>query len=73
MVPSPDRIAIAAFVVVGVRIWPAIFAGALFYNLTTAGSLVTSLGIATGNTLEGVIGASLVSSCSGPQTGRCMG
>jgi diguanylate cyclase (GGDEF)-like protein len=57
---APTGIAIAAFVVVGVRIWPAIFAGALFYNLTTAGSLVTSLGIATGNTLEGVIGASLV-------------
>ena len=57
---APTGIAIAAFVVLGVRIWPAIFAGAFFYNLTTAGSLVTSLGIATGNTLEGVIGAALV-------------
>ena len=57
---APTGIAIAAFVVIGVRIWPAIFAGALVYNLTTAGSLLTSLGIATGNTLEGVIGAALV-------------
>ncbi len=46
--------------VVGLRVWPAIFAGAFFYNLTTAGSVVTSLAIATGNTLEGVVGAALV-------------
>ena len=57
---APTGIAIAAFVVVGLRVWPAIFAGAFFYNLTTAGSVVTSLGIATGNTLEGVVGAALV-------------
>jgi diguanylate cyclase (GGDEF)-like protein len=57
---APTGIAIAAFVVVGMRVWPAIFAGAFLYNLTTAGSILTSLGIATGNTLEGVIGAALV-------------
>lgn len=57
---APTGIAIAAFVVVGLRVWPAIFAGAFFYNLTTAGSIVTSLGIAAGNTLEGVVGAALV-------------
>ena len=57
---APTGIAIAAFVVVGLRAWPAIFAGAFVYNLTTAGTVVTSLGIATGNTLEGVVGAALV-------------
>jgi diguanylate cyclase (GGDEF)-like protein len=51
---------LAAFVLLGYRIWPGVFAGAFFVNLMTAGSLLTSLGIATGNTLEGVVGAYLV-------------
>lgn len=57
---APTGIALAAFLVAGDRVWPAIFGGALLYNLTTAGSLATSLAIATGNTLEGLIGAALV-------------
>lgn len=57
---APTGIALAAFVLGGTRLWPAIFGGALYYNLTTAGSLTTSLAIATGNTLEGVTGALLV-------------
>jgi diguanylate cyclase (GGDEF)-like protein len=36
---------------------PAIFLGAFLANVTTAGSVATSLGIALGNTLEGLIGA----------------
>lgn len=57
---APTGIAIAAFVLGGGRVWPAIFAGAFLYNFTTAGSLATSAGIALGNTLEGAIGAGLV-------------
>src|ERR1700730_13542560 len=53
-------IALAAFLIVGYRVWPAILAGALFVNLTTAGSLATSFGIAIGNTLEGLAGCYLV-------------
>ena len=53
-------IALAAFLIVGYRVWPAILAGALFVNLTTAGSLATSFGIAIGNTLEGLVGCYLV-------------
>jgi diguanylate cyclase (GGDEF)-like protein len=53
-------LALAAFVLFGYRIWPGIFAGAFFVNVLTAGSIFTSLGIATGNTLEGVVGAYLV-------------
>jgi integral membrane sensor domain MASE1 len=34
--------------------------GAFLVNVTTAGSVATSLGIATGNTLEAVVGAYLV-------------
>jgi integral membrane sensor domain MASE1 len=46
--------------VLGYRAWPAIFIGAFLVNLTTAGNVFTSLGIATGNTLEAVAGAWLV-------------
>ena len=56
----PTGIALAAFLVLGLRIWPAIFLGAFLVNLTTAGSVVSSIGIAIGNTLEGVVGAALV-------------
>jgi diguanylate cyclase (GGDEF)-like protein len=57
----PTGIALAAFLVLGWRLWPAIFVGAFLANLTTAGSVATSLGIAAGNTLEGLLGAALVS------------
>jgi diguanylate cyclase (GGDEF)-like protein len=54
-------IALAAFLILGYRVWPAILAGAFLVNVTTAGSVATSIGLATGNTLEGVIGCYLVS------------
>jgi diguanylate cyclase (GGDEF)-like protein len=50
-------IALAAILLCGYRVWPAIFLGAFLANVTTAGSVATSLGIALGNTLEGLIGA----------------
>src|SRR5437867_11020114 len=53
----PTGIAIAACLLMGRPAWPAIFAGAFVANLTNAGSVATSLGIAVGNTLEGVLGA----------------
>jgi diguanylate cyclase (GGDEF)-like protein len=56
----PTGIALAAFLILGVRVWPAIFVGAFLANLTTAGSVLTSIGIASGNTLEGLLGAFLV-------------
>jgi len=56
----PTGIALAAFLVLGYRVWPAIFLGAFLVNVTTAGSIVTSIGIAIGNTLEGLLGAALV-------------
>ncbi len=43
----------------GYRLWPAVAAGAFVVNVTTTGDAVSSLGIATGNTLEGVTGAYL--------------
>lgn len=54
-------IALASFLILGYRVWPAIFAGAFLVNITTAGSIATCIGIATGNTLEGIVGCYLVS------------
>ena len=56
----PTGIVLAAFLLFGLRIWPGAFLGAFLVNLTTAGTVWTSLGIATGNTLEGLVGACLV-------------
>jgi diguanylate cyclase (GGDEF)-like protein len=50
-------IALSAILLLGYRVWPGIFIGAFLANVTTAGSVTTSLGIALGNTLEGLIGA----------------
>jgi diguanylate cyclase (GGDEF)-like protein len=57
---APTGITLAAFLIFGFRVWPGAFLGAFFANLTTAGSVLTSIGIATGNTLEGVAGCYLV-------------
>jgi len=56
----PTGITLAAFLVLGYRVWPGIFIGAFLANITTAGSVFTSLGIAAGNTLEGLLGAYLI-------------
>src|SRR5205085_8986292 len=56
----PAGIALAALLVLGYRMWPAIFVGAFLVNLTTLGNIFTSFGVATGNTLEALCGAWLV-------------
>src|SRR5437667_443778 len=56
----PTGVALAAFLTLGYECWPAIFAGAFVVNISTAGSVATSLGIATGNRLEAPVGAYLV-------------
>jgi diguanylate cyclase (GGDEF)-like protein len=56
----PSGITLAAFLILGYRVWPGVFIGAFLVNITTAGTVLTSLGVATGNTLEGVVGAYLV-------------
>ena len=53
-------IAIATFLALGLRFWPSIFIGAFLVNVTTAGSVLTSVGIATGNTLEALLASFLV-------------
>ncbi|HEV8538517.1 MAG TPA: MASE1 domain-containing protein, partial [Bacteroidota bacterium] len=63
----PTGIVLVAFMTFGYRIWPGVFLGAYIVNLTTAGNEITSLFIAGGNTLEGIIGAYLVGKYSGGQ------
>jgi signal transduction histidine kinase len=56
----PTGIALAALLLMGRRLWPAVFAGAFLVNVTTELDTATSLGIAAGNTLEALVGAGLV-------------
>ena len=61
----PTGIALAACLVIGYWVWPGIFLGAFLTNLATTGSVITSISIAVGNTLEGMLGAYLVSRFAG--------
>lgn len=56
----PAAVAIATLMLLGYRAWPAIFIAAFLVNATTAGNVWTSLGIASGNTLEAVCGAWMI-------------
>jgi signal transduction histidine kinase/CheY-like chemotaxis protein len=53
-------IALASILLLGYRVWPGIFIGAFLVNVTNAGDIGTSIGIATGNMLEALAGAWLV-------------
>ena len=57
----PTGIALAALVLWGPSVWPGVALGALLANAWTGVPLVTVLGITCGNTLEGVVGAYLLS------------
>ena len=55
LVWPPTGIALAALLILGSRVWPGIFVGALVANMMTGAPLVVALGIALGNTLEAVV------------------
>lgn len=61
----PTGIALAALLLLGYRVSPAIFIGAFLINAMTVGNIATSLVIATGNTLEALCGAWLVNRFAG--------
>jgi diguanylate cyclase (GGDEF)-like protein len=61
----PTGIALAALLVLGYRVSPAIWLGAFLANLATTGALVSSAGIAVGNTVEALAGAWLVNRFAG--------
>ncbi|HZA53979.1 MAG TPA: MASE1 domain-containing protein, partial [Candidatus Udaeobacter sp.] len=50
-------LALAVLLLWGRRLWPGIFLGAFLVNITTQGSLATTLAIAAGNTLEALLAA----------------
>jgi signal transduction histidine kinase len=56
----PTGFALAAIVLWGYRTWPAIFLAAIIANATAAGSIGTAISIATGNSLEALVGAALI-------------
>jgi len=61
LVWPPSGIALAAVLVCGYRVWPAIAIGAFLANFTTPNeTFVTACGIALGNTLEALTGAWLL-------------
>jgi integral membrane sensor domain MASE1 len=56
----PTGFALTTVLLLGYRIWPAIFVAAFIVNVTTAGSVATSPAIAMGNTLESAVGATII-------------
>jgi integral membrane sensor domain MASE1/anti-sigma regulatory factor (Ser/Thr protein kinase) len=56
----PTGIALAALVLGGRRLWPGVALGAFVANVTTDVPVYTAVGITAGNTLEALVGASLL-------------
>src|SRR5688572_33271739 len=54
---APAGVALAGYLLFGREIWPGLFAAAFLVNVTTLPSAPAALGIAAGNTLEGLLGA----------------
>jgi anti-anti-sigma factor len=65
----PTGIALAALVLGGYRLWPAVTLGALLANVNTGVPAVTVLGIVIGNTLEALTGAFLLRRVGGFRPG----
>ena len=65
LVWPPSGMALAALLIVGMRVWPGIFAGAAIANVLTGAPLLVAGGIATGNTLEAVVAAYMLQSIPG--------
>ena len=65
----PSGLALAAVLLWGMRVCPAIAAGAFVANITIFGSILSSAAIAIGNTLEALVtGWLLIKWCAGPAT-----
>jgi len=53
---APTGIALAAVLLLGYRVWPGVFLGALVANVLAGAPSLVAVGIAVGNTLEAVLG-----------------
>jgi diguanylate cyclase (GGDEF)-like protein len=56
----PSGFALAAVLIFGWQVWPAILSGAFLAYLWSYGDVLPSLGLAAGNVLEAVVGAAIV-------------
>lgn len=63
----PIGMVLTGFLILGYRVWPAIFVGAFLVNAPVTGSSATAVGIAAASTLEGVLGAYLFNRFSRPR------
>ncbi len=57
---APTGIALAGLLLLGRNLWPAVAVGAFVANATSGASLGDAAGITVGNTLEAVVGATLL-------------
>jgi PAS domain S-box-containing protein len=57
---APTGIALAGLVLWGRRLWPAVAVGAFIANATSSASIGEAAGISVGNTLEALVGATLL-------------
>lgn len=64
----PSGIAFAALYLIGLRLWPAIFLAAFVANITSGAPALVALGIASGNSLESVVGFFLFRMAIGEKT-----
>src|SRR6185503_6369638 len=62
---APTGIGLAALLLWGTRLWPAIWIGAFVANAGSTAPLWTAAAVATGNTLEAVAGAGLLHRAAG--------
>ncbi|MGH8742232.1 MAG: MASE1 domain-containing protein, partial [Burkholderiales bacterium] len=68
----PSGIALAATLLLGARVWPGIWMGAALANLAVEASVLSALIIACGNTLEALVGSTLMRRYAGdPGRFRC--
>ena len=60
LVWPPTGIALAALLLRGARLWPAVMLGALVANVWNGASFAVAVGIGIGNTLEAILGRALL-------------
>ena len=60
LVWPPSGIVLSCLLLMGRGLWPGVFVGAFAVNISVSGNILTSLGIAIGNTLEGLVASILV-------------
>jgi PAS domain S-box-containing protein len=57
---APAGISVAALILLGNWVWPAIFVASLLVNFSDSQSIADSIGVSTGNTIQAVLGTYLV-------------